>query len=274
MRKLGWGRDMWNNSSDRQLKGLESFQLRGKVALVTGAARGIGKAIAVGLAEAEADLVLIDRISCSHTIQEIQTLGRQAVELTRDLSGLSGDKAQDIISRVVAQFGQVDILVNNAGIIRRTPTLEFSETDWKEVMDINLSSVFYLSQAIAGYFIKNKKSGKIINLASVLSFQGGLQVPSYAASKSGILGLTRAMANEWAHQGINVNAIAPGYFKTEVTAGIRSDPDRTKAVLDRIPAGRWGEDNDLKGPVVFLASEASQYLHGTVIPIDGGWLSR
>lgn len=256
------------------MSGLDAFQLAGKVALVTGAARGIGQAIAIGLAEAGADVFVIDRIACAETVRQIDALGKRGVAEKRDLAELNGTKALEVISAAVTYFGGIDILVNNAGIIRRAPAVEFSAEDWKEVLDINLNSAFYLSQAVANHFIENHKAGKIINLASVLSFQGGLMAPSYAASKSGILGLTRALANEWAGKGINVNAIAPGYFKTEVTAGIRSDPQRSKAVLERIPAGRWGEMNDVKGPVVFLASAASDYIHGAVLPIDGGWLAR
>jgi 2-deoxy-D-gluconate 3-dehydrogenase len=256
------------------LKATELFQLAGKIALVTGAARGIGQAIAVGLAEAGADVVLIDRMTCSETVQQIEALGKRVIVEQRDLSKMDGEKAQEILSSGVAHFGDIDILVNNAGIISRGPALKYSAEDWKAVLDINLNSVFFLSQAVARHFIENDKRGKIINLASVLSFQGGLQVPSYTASKSGLLGLTKALSNEWASQGINVNAIAPGYFKTEVTAGIRSDPQRSAAMLDRIPAGKWGELEDLKGPAVFLASAASDYMHGAVVTIDGGWLAR
>lgn len=256
------------------MKGGELFQLTGKVALVTGAARGIGQSIAISLAEAGAEVFAIDRIDCSETVRQIEALGKKGRAEKLDLAEMDREKALEVISTGVTYFGGIDILVNNAGIIRRAPALEFSTQDWEEVLDINLSSAFYLSQAAARHFIENKKRGKIINVASVLSFQGGLQVSSYAASKGGLLGLTRALANEWASLGINVNAIAPGYFKTEVTAGIRSDPQRSKAVLERIPAGRWGEPDDVKGPVVFLASAAAEYLHGAVIPIDGGWLAR
>ena len=242
--------------------------------MVTGAARGIGQAVAIGLAEAGADILLIDRLSCSETAQAIEGLGRKATWDMIDLAGMNEERAGNIISIAVDRLGSIDILVNNAGIISRTPTVDYQEDQWRKVLDLNLSTVYFLSQAIARHFIKWSKSGKIINLGSVLSFQGGWQVPSYTASKSGVVGLTKAMSNEWAKLGINVNVIAPGYFKTEVTAGIRSDAQRSKAMLDRIPAGRWGELEDLKGPVVFLASEASDYLHGSVIPIDGGWLSR
>ncbi|GJM27585.1 MAG: 2-deoxy-D-gluconate 3-dehydrogenase [Cyclobacteriaceae bacterium] len=256
------------------MKTLESFQLAGKVALVTGAFRGIGQAIAIGLAEAGADVLLIDRIDCFETVQQIESLGKRAIAVRQDLAEMDNEKARKIINQAVDHFGGIDILVNNAGIIRRSPALEFSAEDWKAVLDINLNTVFYLSQAAARHFVDKHKPGKIINLASVLSFQGGLQVPAYTASKSGILGLTKALSNEWASQGINVNAIAPGYFKTEVTAGIRADPQRSAAMLERIPAGKWGELEDLKGPVVFLASAGADYLHGTVLSVDGGWLAR
>lgn len=264
---------MWNNSFGK-LEVLKSFQLTGKVALVTGSARGIGQAIAIGLAEAGADVLLIDQTGSSETAEQIERLGRRWVAEKRDLAGLNREKAEEVISLGVAHFGGIDILVNNAGIIRRASALEFSSEDWKEVLDINLNSVFYLSQAAAKHYTQANKVGKIINVASMLSFQGGLMVSSYATSKSGIMGLTKALANEWASLGINVNAIAPGYLKTEVTAGIRSDPKRNQAVLDRIPAGRWGKPDDVKGPVVFLASSAAEYLHGTIVPVDGGWLAR
>jgi len=256
------------------LIGLESFQLKGKVALVTGASRGLGQAIAIGLAEVGADILLLDQVDSSETARQIERLGRRAVMEKQDLADLNKEKASALISLGLDHFGGIDILVNNAGIIRRTATLDFSEKDWEEVLDVNLNSVFYLSQAAAKYYTQANKSGKIINVASVLSFQGGLMVPSYAASKSGIMGLTKALANEWASLGINVNAIAPGYLKTELTTGIRSDPDRNKALLERIPAGRWGKPEDVKGPVVFLASEAADYLHGAIVPVDGGWLAR
>lgn len=250
------------------------FQLAGKTALVTGAARGIGQAMAVGLAEAGAEILLIDRIDSSETAAKIKDLGRRVVVRRQDLSHMDQDKAEDIISFAVEQLGDIDILVNNAGVIRRAATLEFSADDWKEVIDINLNSAFFLCQAVAKYLTGANKTGKIINIASVLSFQGGLMVSSYTASKSGIAGLTKAMANEWAAMGINVNAIAPGYLETAVTAGIRSDPVRNRAMLDRIPAGRWGQPDDLKGPVVFLASSAADYLHGAILTVDGGWLAR
>jgi len=253
---------------------LNKFQLHGMVALVTGASRGLGRAMAVGLAEAGADLVLLDRSSSSETRHEIEKLGRKCHSLTVDLSGMDATVSRKVVDTCVQEMGGLNILVNNAGIIRRSPAEKFSELDWKEVMDINLNSAFYLSQAFGAYLLNEKKSGKIINMASMLSFQGGLTVSSYTASKSAIAGLTKALANEWASKGINVNAIAPGYLRTEVTAGIYSDPQRNQSILDRIPADRWGEPEDLKGIIVFLASGASDYLHGAVIPVDGGWLAR
>ncbi|MCB0685216.1 MAG: 2-dehydro-3-deoxy-D-gluconate 5-dehydrogenase KduD [Saprospiraceae bacterium] len=253
---------------------LSAFSLEGKTALVTGAARGLGQAMAIGLAEAGADLMLVDCDSLDVTSKEIEKLARKCGQLIVDLSTLKKRQAAELVEDTVKALGGLDIMVNNAGIIRRHPTVEFSEADWEEVVNLNLSSVFYLCQAAGKYFAEQNQSGKIINMASMLSFQGGFMVPSYTATKSALAGLTRALANEWASRNINVNAIAPGYFITEVTAGIRSDELRNKAVLDRIPAGRYGTPDELKGIVVFLASAASDYLHGAVLPIDGGWLSR
>lgn len=253
---------------------LESFRLEGKVALVTGGARGLGSEMAIGLAEAGADVAILDRDDSQETLQRIDSLGRQSIAIQADLLGINQSGATDLTDQVIQKLGGLDILVNNAGIIRRNSSLEFTEQDWQQVLDINLTSVFYLAQAAARHFKAEGKGGKIINLASMLSYQGGLMVPSYTAAKSAISGLTRALANEWASHHINVNAIAPGYFKTEVTAGIRSDPKRNQAILDRIPAGEWGDPQDLKGMVVFLASEAARYVHGAIFPVDGGWLAR
>jgi 2-dehydro-3-deoxy-D-gluconate 5-dehydrogenase len=253
---------------------LEAFRLDGKVALVTGAAQGLGAALAVGLAEAGADIVTLDLLPCETTRAHIQALGREVHTLQCDLSGLTPDRAQEIVQTCVTALGRFDILVNNAGILRRAPALDTPQEDWQAVLDLNLSAVFTLSQAAARHFTANDSPGKIIQIASMLSFQGGLFVPAYAAAKSGIAGLTRALANEWAGLGINVNAIAPGYMATEVTAELRADPVRNQAILNRIPAGRWGEPDDLKGAVVFLASEASRYVHGAILPVDGGWLAR
>jgi len=253
---------------------LDAFRLDGRVALVTGAARGLGQAMAVGLAEAGADIALLDRIDPTETQRRIEAIGRRAVPLLRDLQGLTPERAGDIVGECVAALGRLDILVNNAGILRRAPALDVTEEDWRAVIDIDLSAAFFLSQAMARGLVAAGRGGKIINVASMLSFQGGVLVPAYAAAKSGLAGLTRALANEWAPLGINVNAIAPGYLATEVTAGIRADPARAEAILARIPAGRWGDPSDLQGVVVFLASTAAAYLHGAILPIDGGWLAR
>lgn len=253
---------------------LDAFKLDGKAALVTGAAQGLGQAVALGLAEAGADVVALDRRSVAETCQAIDALGRRGHGLERDLEGVTPDGAAAIVAAAVAALDRLDILVNNAGIIRRAPALEFSQADWEAVLGVNLHSAFYLAQAAARRFVAAGSGGKIINMASMLSFQGGVLVPSYTASKSAIAGLTRALANEWAPLGINVNAIAPGYMATDVTAAIRADPERGAAMLARIPAGRWGEPDDLRGIAVFLASEAASYLHGAIIPVDGGWLAR
>ncbi len=252
---------------------LQLFKLDGKVAIVTGAARGLGQALAVGLAEAGAAVLAVDRNPCTETIAQIENFGGTCYDINIDLSGMNDRRAKEMIDYCIDKMGGLHILANNAGIIRRAPSLEFTPRDWEQVLDVNLNSVFYLSQA-AGRHFSQQGGGKIINIASMLSFQGGFMVPSYTAAKSAILGLTRALSNEWAAKGINVNAIAPGYFITEVTAGIRTDAHRSRSVLDRIPAGRWGAADDLKGAVVFLASSASDYMHGAVVPVDGGWLAR
>ncbi|HXV43048.1 MAG TPA: 2-dehydro-3-deoxy-D-gluconate 5-dehydrogenase KduD [Anaerolineae bacterium] len=253
---------------------LDAFKLEGQVALVTGAAQGLGQALALGLAEAGADIVTLDVRPGDETFQQIRLLGRQCYNLTVDLQEITPELAQEVIQESVAQLGRLDILVNNAGIIRRAAALEFSQADWETVLSINLSSAFYMCQAAARFWKNTSRGGKIINIASMLSFQGGILVPSYTAAKSGLAGLTRALANEWAGLGINVNAIAPGYMATDVTAAIRADAERSQAMLARIPANRWGEPADLKGAVVFLASAAANYLHGAIIPVDGGWLAR
>jgi 2-deoxy-D-gluconate 3-dehydrogenase len=252
---------------------LDSFRLDGQVALVTGARQGLGQALALALAEAGADISTLDVDDLSETSQAVKALGRRCRSITCNLRSVSVADLQQVIAGTVADLGRLDILVNNAGIIRRTPALDFSEGDWDEVLQIDLKSVFFLSQAAARVMVP-QKHGKIINIASMLSFQGGILVPSYTAAKSGTAGLTRALANEWARYGVNVNAIAPGYMATDVTAGLRSDQGRSTAILDRIPAERWGTPGDLKGVVVFLASAASDYLHGAIVPVDGGWLAR
>jgi 2-dehydro-3-deoxy-D-gluconate 5-dehydrogenase len=247
------------------------FDLTGKVAMVTGASTGLGAAMSIGLAEAGAGLVLVDRGDSTETAEYIGTLGRKATVVIEDLSTMEGIRT--VVEKGTSAFGKVDILVNNAGIIRRTPAIDFSEKDWDEVMAINAKTVFFLSQGIAKEMVK-RKAGKIINIASLLSFSGGITVPSYSASKGAVAQITKALANEWAHLGLNINAIAPGYMVTNNTANLRKDPERTKSISDRIPAGRWGMPEDLKGPVVFLASAASDYLNGHVMLVDGGWMAR
>jgi len=251
---------------------LDKFKLDEKVAIVTGSARGLGQAMAIGLAEAGADISLVDILDMKETQQQIEKLGRRCITIKADLS--SKDCVEEIVNTTVQKLGAIDILVNNAGIIRRAPFVEFSEKDWDDVMNINIRTLFFLSQAVVRIFIKQAKGGKIINTASMLSFQGGILVPSYTSSKSAVAGLTRLMASELAQHNINVNAIAPGYMATDNTAPLRQDPVRSKAILGRIPVGRWGEPDDLKGMVVFLASQASSYLYGAIIPVDGGWLTR
>lgn len=252
---------------------LDSFRLDGRVALVTGAARGLGQGMALGLAEAGADIVALDRCSSDDTGQAVQALGRRFSQVCCDLREATVADFEAVVAGIVARMGRLDILVNNAGIIRRAPALEFSETDWDDVMQINLKALFFLSQAAARQMV-TQGGGKIINTASMLSFQGGILIPSYTAAKSGVAGLTRALANEWAKYGINVNAIAPGYMATDNTAPLRADPARSQTILDRIPAGRWGTPDDLKAASVFLASPGSDYVNGAILCVDGGWLAR
>ena len=251
---------------------LEKFKLNDKVAIVTGAARGLGQGMAVGFAEAGADVVLVDILDMSDSRKQIEKLGRRCETVTADLS--KKESADQIVNKALETIGSIDILVNNAGIIRRAPLVEFNEKDWDDVMNVNIRTLFFLSQAAARVMINQGRGGKIINTASMLSFQGGILVPSYTASKSAVMGLTRLLANELAPHNINVNAIAPGYMATDNTAPLRADPARNKAILDRIPAGRWGEPEDLKGIAVFLASEASDYMQGYTVAVDGGWLAR
>jgi 2-deoxy-D-gluconate 3-dehydrogenase len=252
---------------------LDTFKLDGKVALVTGAGQGLGQGMALALAEAGADVAGLDRVPSEQTGTAVRALGRRYQPVVCNLRSANVDELTQIVTGIVAELGRLDILVNNAGIIRRAPAIEFSETDWDDVMAINLKAAFFLSQAAAQVMVK-QGGGKIINIASMLSFQGGVIVPSYTAAKSGVAGITRALANEWAKLHINVNAIAPGYMATENTAALRADPNRSTAILERIPAGRWGTPDDLKGVVVFLASGASDYMHGAIVPVDGGWLTR
>ncbi len=251
---------------------LDQFKLNGKVAIVTGASRGLGQGMAVALAEAGADVALVASTTTDETAKRIRALNRRACQIRANL--LEADAAFRIVDTTVTELGGVDILVNNAGIIRRAPLLEFTEKDWDEVIQVNQKSLFFLSQAAAKQMVKQGRGGKIIHIASLLSFQGGIRVPSYTASKSAVMGLTRIMANELAPHGINVNAIAPGYMETDNTAALRADPKRNAEILARIPAGRWGTPADLQGAVVFLASAASDYLHGYTIAVDGGWLAR
>lgn len=252
---------------------LDQFRLDGRVALVTGATQGLGQAAAIALAEAGADIVAWDRSEAIETAQTATALGRHSYVVQRDLRTASVEDLRQEISRIEANFAPISILVNNAGIIRRADALDFSEEDWDDVLQINLKSLFFLSQIVAKRMVARNSGGKIINVASMLSFQGGVRVPSYTASKSGVAGLTRALANELAKHNINVNAIAPGYMATDNTAPLRADEARSDAILRRIPAGRWGTPEDLKGTVVFLASEAARYLHGAIVPVDGGWLA-
>lgn len=253
--------------------GLQMFDLTGKVAIVTGASRGLGQAMAVALAEAGADIA---GVSSSGQFNEVESAvkqtGRRFCPVTADLSASSS--IDEIVQQSRDHFGRIDILVNNAGITRRAPCLDLKESDWDDVLKVDLSSVFFLSQAVARVMIEQGSGGKIIHIASLLSFQGGILTAAYTAAKSGLAGVTKTMANEWACKGINVNAIAPGYFATRLTSPLQQDEARNQAILDRIPAGRWGEPEDLSGMVVFLASSASDYCHGSVYPVDGGWLGR
>jgi 2-dehydro-3-deoxy-D-gluconate 5-dehydrogenase len=251
---------------------LEQFKLDGKVAIITGASTGLGQGMALGLAQAGADIVGVDYIEMPETKEKIEASGRRFLGIVADLMTL--EPVQRILSDTVDEFGRVDILVNNAGIIRRCDAIEFTEKDWDDVMNINIKTVFFLSQAVAKQFIAQGFGGKIINIASMLSFQGGIRVPSYTASKSGVMGITRLMANEWAKYGINANAIAPGYMATNNTAALRADEGRSSEILGRIPANRWGLPADLIGPAVFLASSASDYVNGFTLAVDGGWLAR
>jgi len=252
---------------------LDNFKLNDKVALVTGANRGLGQAMAIGLAEAGASVIGVSRgESADETRQAIEATGQSYHHIAADLSTLNAEGCANLINQAIKRHGRLDILVNNAGIIRRTPALDFSETDWDDVLQVNLKAAFFLAQSAARHM--KDRGGKIINVASMLSYQGGITVPSYTASKHGMMGITRALANEWAQHGINVNAIAPGYMATDNTAALRANPERNPAIVARIPAGDWGKPDDLKGAVVFLASNAATYVHGTTLDVDGGWLAR
>ena len=247
------------------------FDLTGKVAIVTGANTGIGQAIALSLAAAGADIAAVGRSPAEETAAKVRSMGRRAEIIAADLSTI--EPVQRVVDETLARLGGLDILVNNAGIIRRADAVDFTEEDWDAVIDTNLKSVFFLCQA-AGRHMIAQGSGKIINIASMLTFQGGIRVPSYTASKSGIGGLTKLLANEWAAKGVNVNAIAPGYIATNNTTALQADTVRNKAIVDRIPAGRWGAASDLGGAAVFLASSAADYVQGHILAVDGGWLAR
>ena len=248
------------------------FSLEGKVAIVTGCRAGLGQGIALALANSGADVVGVDYAEMSETEAKVLATGKSFLGIEANL--LSIEPIEGIVEKVVQKFGKVDILVNNAGIIRREDAVNFTEKDWDDVMNINIKTVFFFSQAVAKRFIAQGHGGKIINIASMLSYQGGIRVPSYTASKSGVKGITMLMANEWAAHNINANGIAPGYMATDNTAALRADEDRSAAILDRIPAGRWGTPEDVGGAAVFLASQAANYINGFTIAVDGGWLAR
>lgn len=251
---------------------LDAFNLEGKVVLITGCNTGLGQGMALGLAQAGCDIIGVNRTDPADTQSKVEALGRRFCSLQADLT--HPEVVTQVVEQAVAACGKIDILINNAGIIRRDDALNFSEQDWDDVMNVNSKSLFFLSQQVARQFIAQGHGGKIINIASMLSFQGGIRVPSYTASKSAVMGLTRLMANEWARHNINVNAIAPGYMATNNTEQLRNDESRREEILARIPAGRWGIPDDMMGPVVFLASAASDYVHGYTLAVDGGWLAR
>lgn len=250
---------------------MNPFDLTGRVAVVTGANTGIGQGIALALAQAGADIAAVGRSAATETVEKVRALGRKAEIISADLSSI--EPVGRVVDETVEKLGGLHILVNNAGIIRRNDAVDFTEEDWDAVMDTNLKSVFFLCQAAARHMIPNG-GGKIINIASMLTFQGGIRVPSYTASKSGVGGLTKLLANEWASKGITVNAIAPGYIATNNTDALQKDETRNRQILERIPAARWGEPSDLGGAAVFLASSASDYVQGHILAVDGGWLAR
>jgi 2-deoxy-D-gluconate 3-dehydrogenase len=252
---------------------LDSFRLDGRVALVTGSNRGLGQGAAIALAEAGADIALLERSAGGETAARIEALGRRVHTVHADLATASAVELASAVAEDVDALGTVDILVNNAGTIRRAPAVDYSVADWDDVLAVNLDAVFYLSQA-AGRHMLEKGWGRIINVASMLSFQGGVLVPAYTASKHAVAGLTKALANEWAASGVTVNAIAPGYMATDNTAAIRADTARESSIVARIPAGRWGTPAELHGAFVFLASDAAAYVTGAILPVDGGWLAR
>jgi 2-deoxy-D-gluconate 3-dehydrogenase len=253
---------------------LDKFKLDGKVAFVTGSSSGLGQAMAIGLAEAGADVVCHASKTggATETVEKIVGLGRKSAEVAGDMS--DKEVPRRLVDEITGKFGRIDILINNAGTIRRSPAVDFSEEDWAFVLEVNLSSIFRLSQAAARKMIEQGDGGKIVNIASLLSFQGGITVPAYTASKAGVAGLTKAFANEWAKHKINVNAIAPGYFATNNTAALQADENRNRQILERIPAGHWGNPEDLAGAAVFLSSAASDYMQGHTLVVDGGWMGR
>ena len=251
---------------------MNRFSLGGSRAFVTGANTGIGQAIAVDLARQGCHVIAVGRSTMDATLAAVQVAGGHVDPLKADLGTVAG--AASAFAAATDQFGPIDILVNNAGIIRRADSIDFTEDDWDAVMDINLKVVFFLSQAFARARFASGKGGSIINIASLLSFQGGIRIPSYTASKSGVSGLTKTLSNEWSARGITVNAVAPGYVVTNNTEALRNDPKRGRAILDRIPMGRWAEAEDIAGAVTFLASPAARYITGITLPVDGGWLGR
>ena len=252
------------------------FDLGGRTAMVTGANTGIGQGIAVALARAGADVALVGRSESAQTQELVEAEGRKAIQIRADLSSTA--PVEGIVAQAIDGLGRIDILVNNAGIIRREDALDFSEEDWDAVMDTNLKVLFFLTQAVGrhmvGWASQDGERAKIINIASMLTFQGGIRVPSYTASKSGVGGLTKLLANEWATKGINVNAIAPGYIATNNTAALQADETRARQIMERIPEGRWGDPADIGGAAVFLASKAADYVQGHILAVDGGWLAR
>jgi 2-deoxy-D-gluconate 3-dehydrogenase len=250
---------------------MKFFDLTGKTAMVTGTSGGLGQAMALGLAEAGADIVAVSSGNSAQTIQAVGALGRKAQHIQTDLS--KADSLEGVVQQAIGCFGKIDILINNAGIIRRTPAVEHSRQDWYDVLDLNLNSAFFLCQLVGKHMLE-RGSGKIINIASMLTYQGGINVPGYTASKHAIAGITKALANEWAGKGVQINAIAPGYMKTNNTESILADKKRYQSITDRIPAGRWGDPEDMKGPAIFLSSSASDYMNGHVLCVDGGWMAR
>lgn len=250
---------------------MNRFDLHGRVAMVTGCNKGLGQGLALALAEAGADIVGVTRRSADETREKVEALGRRYVAVEAELGR---DMPEAIVARALESTGRLDMLINNAGAIRRAPALTFTEEDWDAVVDVNLKAAFFLAQAVARHLVERGAPGRIVNVASVLSFQGGIRVPSYTASKSGLLGLTRLLANEWAAHGITVNAIAPGYMATDNTQALREDATRSAEILGRIPTGRWGTPEDLAGAVIFLCSDAAAYVNGHALAVDGGWLAR